>query len=171
MRMKLQTLLLWLASAKEQWVWSIFSAWRVGSSHKSKKNHQALKTRMWDLSTGRDSNAKFAKTCILTLLKLERPSTKSSIKLMKSLLKPVETTFFLNPCRWTRTLLETSICWLWAQSSPNSSWEGATKVKSESTIFQSVGATQSSNVSKTDSTSRTTLQNSEPSSFLKISWG
>jgi len=99
MRMILQTHLLWLANAKELWVWSISSAWRVGSSHKNKKNHQALKTRTWDLFTGRDSNAKFARVCIHTLSKFERPSTKSSIKLMKSLRRPVETTFFLSPCR------------------------------------------------------------------------
>ena len=159
------------ANVKVPLVSSISNAWKVGSLLKNKKNHQVLRTRTWGPFTGKGLNAKFANKCILTLSRSGKPSTKLSIKRMKSLLKQMETIFFLSLCLSTKTRPGTFICWLLLLSRPNSNWEEVMRVKWGSTIFQSVDATQLSNVSKMDSILKIILQSSEPLFYSKTSWG
>ena len=171
MKMTTKTHLSLHANARVLSVLSISNAWRVGSLLKNKKNHQVLRTRTWGPFTGKGLNAKFASKCILTLSRSGRLSTKLSIKQTKLQLRRMETTFFLSQCLSTKTPLGTFICWLLLLSRPNSNWEEAMRVKSGSTIFQLVGATQLSNVSKMDSILKIILQSSEPLSYSKTSWG
>ena len=100
-----------LASAEDPLVSSISNALSLGCSPKSKKSHQVPRTKTWGVFTGRDSSAKSVSKCTHTHSRLDQLSTRLSIRPMKLRRKLLVTTFFLNPCLWTRILRGISICW------------------------------------------------------------
>jgi hypothetical protein len=66
------------ANVKVLSVWSTSNAWRIGYWHRSKRNHQMLKTKTSDPSTGNVLSVRFANKCTLIPSKSNLKYTRSS---------------------------------------------------------------------------------------------
>lgn len=107
------------ANAKDLLDLSTSTAWRVGFSHRNKKNHQVLRIKMFVPSIGRDSSVKSASKCIHIPSKLVKQFTKLLTLLTKLLHKLKAIISCLNQCPWIRTLREIFTCWPWHQNKPS----------------------------------------------------